>query len=343
MHRPFVASTRRTLTIALSLALIGISLTFEAPQTSAESAFCSESGPLSASDLPKEVPLSVCNLVGRVVRDRGAGLTIGPPGTGVYTEELIDDGSIEEFQAYTHQDRTVEFFHVGGDWEAAPTDAEPASASPHPCNDGANNFKGWDESDDHHWRFNRGTAPTSQGSNEPNLTRDEVVDALRRGTTDITHENNDCGWPDVIDAAATYQGDTERSAQMDGSGDCVSYWSKDEVNVVGFGDLPASKVGKMCAWYIPTAGEYDELAEADIRFNKKDHNWTNHPSWDSCDGDYDIESVMAHERGHVFGLAHVDESNHAYLTMSERVKACTNGQRTLGRGDMQGLNVIYNG
>ena len=40
---------------------------------------CESSGAINASALPATVPPSVCELVGRVVVDHGAGLTVGAP------------------------------------------------------------------------------------------------------------------------------------------------------------------------------------------------------------------------------------------------------------------------
>ena len=56
---------------------------------------------------------------------------------------------------------------------------------------------------------------------------------------------------------------------------------------------------------------------------------------------YDVEGVMTHERGHTFGLGHVPEASHAKLTMSERIRSCQSSERTLGLGDVRGLEKKY--
>ena len=61
------------------------------------------------------MPLDVCNLVGRVIRDHGAGVTVGPPGTGVYTEEILESGEIQELEVTTSEAREVELLLVGDD------------------------------------------------------------------------------------------------------------------------------------------------------------------------------------------------------------------------------------
>jgi len=51
---------------------------------------------------------------------------------------------------------------------------------------------------------------------------------------------------------------------------------------------------------------------------------------------------MTHERGHTFGLGDLSESNHGALTMSGEIEGpCKMGVRTLGKGDIKGLENKY--
>jgi hypothetical protein len=76
--------------------------------------------------------------------------------------------------------------------------------------------------------------------------------------------------------------------------------------------------------------------------DKAHHNWTTRPKARSCKGKYDVESTVAHERGHTFGLGHVPESGHGNLTMSDRSNGpCQLSERSLGRGDVRGLGEKY--
>lgn len=59
----------------------------------------------------------------------------------------------------------------------------------------------------------------------------------------------------------------------------------------------------------------------------------------SCGGyKFDLESIMTHEMGHVFGQNHVAESR---ATMNGSTPACRTYQRTLGKGDRFGLYALY--
>ena len=87
--------------------------------------------------------------------------------------------------------------------------------------------------------------------------------------------------------------------------------------------------------------DYDEVTEADIKVNRADFRWTVVPRR-SCRNEYDLQSVMSHERGHNFSLGHVSESDHGNLTMSDRSNGpCQSSERSLGRGDAKSLNNKY--
>ena len=205
-----------------------------------------------------------------------------------------------------------------------------------PCSDNFYDELDWVESDQHEWHFKAGSQPG-------HLTEAEAVQALRDGTSDITQQNNSCGLSDQAGMTTNYIGQIQGvGAQMGSDGGCASYVSRDSLNLVDFGDLPTGLVGKNCEWRLPLIGK-DELQESDIRLNKADHKWILEVG-QNCgptDDKYDIESVMAHERGHTFSLDDISEANHGYLTMSAEGENCSTAPRTLGLGDVVGFRANY--
>jgi hypothetical protein len=61
----------------------------------------------------------------------------------------------------------------------------------------------------------------------------------------------------------------------------------------------------------------------------------------NCISKYSVEAVVTHEAGHVFGLGHVDEAAHGALTMSPVMLTCQSSEKTLGLGDVRGLEAVY--
>jgi hypothetical protein len=58
-----------------------------------------------------------------------------------------------------------------------------------------------------------------------------------------------------------------------------------------------------------------------------------------CDGRYDLESVVAHEVGHFFGLG--EDMADAEATMYFRTSRCDLGKRVIGPADAAELAVLY--
>jgi len=58
-------------------------------------------------------------------------------------------------------------------------------------------------------------------------------------------------------------------------------------------------------------------------------------------GQHDLQSLTAHEAGHVTGLDHIHDSEAKRLTMFFSAQTGNRGPRTLGCGDRLGVNALY--
>jgi hypothetical protein len=155
--------------------------------------------------------------------------------------------------------------------------------------------------------------------------------ALKQAMKNITQSRNDCGLPDEVSASASYLGRTTRGTRIGSSSSCSV---TDNHNVVAFGDLSSSTVGFTCWWYQGT-----RTVEADVQLNKNDFSWV--VAGQPCVNSFVVQGVATHEFGHVFGLGHVSQSNHANLTMSTAIYPCDNSDASLGLGDVLGLRAHY--
>jgi hypothetical protein len=79
------------------------------------------------------------------------------------------------------------------------------------------------------------------------------------------------------------------------------------------------------------------IYDADIYTNTA-YSYTSSRETDGCSGEYDIDSIMVHEVGHVIGIGH---SNVAGATMYPSVSSCNYGNRTLSSDDLAAKNDLY--
>ena len=279
-------------------------------------------------ELPQHEVLLPSVAAGDVLR-RGLVEVLAPePGITLSTAIMYEDGHDETYEIETLPDGTVveryipEIEHGDEDDIDFADDGEVGAAASSACSQSSYSFFGGRWGGTYNWYFNSSSTPSY-------LSSDGVVGALRGAINNITQSRNSCGWSDKVGARAAYQGRRARSVNVSRGGSCTS---PDGVNMVGFGDLPRGTLAVACKW---SSG--NRAVEADVRINKVDHRWyVRRPS--GCYGRHDIQSVMTHEFGHVFGLGH---SNGSAQTMYHSIAACNNSKRTLGRGDMIGLRRRY--
>jgi hypothetical protein len=263
-----------------------------------------------------------------VVRHNGVGLTVPRPGTAAGVEVSSASGDGGGFQIQVTRDGTISYPSAQTVGRSAAVEA-PGLASPSACSDSAYTTNDLKEYGTYDWYIGDGGMPGG-------LSQSAAQTAFADAINNITGSYNDCGLSDSVGASSSYKGTTTYEADMNASGDCTD---RDGRSTWDAGDLPSGTVAQTCWWSLPSPGIKNDLIEADVRYNTRDHNFTNSPS-SSCSNLYDVRSVGTHEAGHVFGMGHVG-SGHTELTMYTNSFTCTTKARTLGRGDVLGLRSIY--
>lgn len=287
---------------------------------------------IDARALPRTVSPARCPLEGRKIIDGIVGAAVPAPGEGVHAEVLTTEGA-QEFEVRRLGDGTVELGHVGKEEpdlrDAAALDS--AGKSPGECGDSAFNVESRRVRGTLAYRINWRTTPGY-------LSRRAAISAIRQAGGNVADTVNACKMGDRVPAGIAYKGYTARTAGV-GFGACET---NDGVSVVSFG--PLKNPGYLAATCTHTREEfgYEVVTSSDTRINKRDRRWTTNPRSRSCRGRFDLEGVMTHERGHTFGLGHVDERAHRNLTMGPIINGpCQSSERSLGRGDVRGLDRKY--
>jgi hypothetical protein len=292
-----------------------------------------------------------------------AGAVVPDPGTVVESFALRADGPEESFAMETALDGTVTLLGVGDDpigqgplSSDSGSPAQPVTAAVDPsvdpdvidpdaghitgneCTDGfygLNQYGG--EHDTHKWYMNAGSIPGYFGVD--NAT---VIARIREGGAHIAHGTTDCSVSLQANLSLSYQGTTTKGVNMDAAGTTCNSGG-DSQNTVGFGSLPATLVAGTCIWkpFFPPA----EVTESDMRINSNQNEaklFATDTKPGTCSLLFDLEGTATHERGHTFGLVDINPDNHPNLTMRSVLPTCSLELRSLGRGDILGLNDMYN-
>lgn len=308
-------------------------------QTSPVSAFsdvCGKVGAeIRAADLPVSIDPDTCELTGVVISDNGIGADVPKPGAGVYVEALTTTG-IQELEIRHREDGTVELEHVGDDADAERAGSlDFAARGPNECRDRAFAQDNTRVEGTLTYYYNQASTPAE-------LSKRAAQGAVVRGGANVMNTRNKCRLGDRVPARLAFQGNIRALANINNNGRCQG---DDGRSVVSFGTLPGSRRGATlaieCSRFTIAPG-YDPVQTSDIKINKTRANWTVNPGARKCRNKFDLESVMTHERGHTFGLNHVSEGRHGNLTMSVLINGpCQSSERTLGRGDVFGLDRKY--
>jgi hypothetical protein len=262
----------------------------------------------------------------------GVALIVPPRGFGIGMEEVTADGGTQTLDIVTDHAGSVLVSGWGNDVEAGASDS--GASSPPACSDDAQNPLNFKWYDTFHWSFNKSSTPTE--ADPANIER-----ALIDATDNIPAAYNDCaGLGDNVSATQAYDGTTTRRVDINDDASCQPGSQIDGVSVVKFGNLPTGKLAWSCWWYKDTGKTYMEAVEVDMKINL-DYMWAAY-DFSGCTDKWILVGVATHERGHAFGLGHVDESTHGNLTMSPFLNGkCQSSEKTLGKGDVHALEARY--
>ncbi|HEX6359625.1 matrixin family metalloprotease [Actinophytocola sp.] len=193
------------------------------------------------------------------------------------------------------------------------------------CTDTAYVLEKWRLSGTYTWSYNPANAPAAIGST--------AATAIYRATANLIGGYNRCGTRAGLPLTHAYQGSAVRAAQISATATCAG---NDGVNVTSWGVLPTNTLAYTCTYYKTSTGT---VVSSDMLLNST-HKWFTGTVPTACVDSFDLESVVAHERGHTAGLSHVDQTTHSRQTMSPRTMACTTHKRLLGSGDMLGMRSL---
>ncbi len=166
------------------------------------------------------------------------------------------------------------------------------------------------------------------GATAPGLSRDAVVQAVRNAQSEWTNDINYCGIKDQASPPASYEGKTSAQASK-----------QDGKSVVDWGSMKndqdcSQALACTFTWYDGSG----KPIESDIRFNTA-YKW----STTGASNALDIQTIAAHEIGHVLQFDHVTNSSKdddTALMWPYFSTGDTTG-RKLGRGEALADNSHY--
>jgi hypothetical protein len=341
---------RRLLASGLALALAVLALTVLARPPVAQTAdgtlaACAPGKQeIDARSLPGAVEPGECPAEGRRVSDGAVASFVPPPGQTVYAEVLTTSGA-QELSVRRLPDGAIRLDHVGEEPSGEEAEASAVGNSGRAvknregCYSDAYADLGYKVMNPKvtgrtiRYQLNFSTKP-------PGLARREASSAVQKAARNMFDTRNGCRMGDRVPARVDYGGKTGAPAHA-GKEFCGI---DDGRSVVAFGDLKSNTPAASCTISGNGGPNYQEVFSADIKINKADFQWTTTPNSRSCARAYDLEGVTTHEWGHVFGLGHIPEDGSQNLTMSPVINGpCQGSERSLGRGDVLGLDSKYDG
>lgn len=276
---------------------------------------------MAASVLPARLEPGTCDRTDVTIRDGAAGVALPAPGITVSAAVLTVDG--DQLLTVTRASDGSLAIRRGA---AAAASAPTASAATSGCSSSAYVDLGYQVGGTYAWKYNGNGAPASVAGS--------ALANLKTATSNMANGRDDCGLAGQPRTGQSFTGTTTKAPGITADAQCQS--GPDQVNVTGWKSLTANGVLAVTCTY-SSSGSHD-VADSDAAINSKVR-WVTSAA--SCNGAYDLQGVMTHERGHTYGLGHAGGAGAEGLTMYPSVRACDFSKRTLGRGDLLGLFHIY--
>jgi len=327
--------------LTLLLAVLGFAVTQAAPVSAAAKplpAICTTSGPISARSAPAKISLRSCPIQGRLLVLKlsngklGPGLHIPGPGQGTGGSELTTHGEYDLSAVNVRGWVTIR-------WSvpAKPAHAATPAATDPACSENAYNWEGpfWANTGTptDAWYYNESTASRA------GLTVSATESDIRQANTNLTRGINNCGWSEgAFGVRGAFQGNTSKYANINSASACTSNFP-DGQNTVSWGSFDSNHSGALaytCYNWHTDANGYPVMTEADTYLGSNRNIVDTFPA--NCSNRYDLQSVMTHEWGHAYGMAH--ESSGGDEVMYPYESPC-HLRRHLGGGDYSGMAGLY--
>jgi hypothetical protein len=91
----------------------------------------------------------------------------------------------------------------------------------------------------------------------------------------------------------------------------------------------------LTGYYVSQTGD-DRIYDADVYTNTSQPLYSSRES--GCSGEYDVNSIMTHEAGHIIGIGHSSVSG---ATMYPSISACNTAPRSLASDDIAARDDLY--